>query len=87
MLVKKCKDKLIDAGKDWRQKEKGAAEDEIDSITDSVDMNLSKLWEIVEEKESGMGHPMGSKSQKQFSNWTTATKGAIELELTKKYPV
>ena len=32
-----------DAGKDWRQK-KWAAEDEMsDSITDSVDMNLSKL--------------------------------------------
>ena len=32
-----------DAGKDWRQKEKGAAEDEIDSNTNSVDMNVSKL--------------------------------------------
>ena len=39
-----------DAGKDWRQKEKGAAENEIDSITDSIDMNLSKLWEIVEDR-------------------------------------
>ena len=26
------------------------AEDEIDSITDSIDMNLSKLWEIVEDR-------------------------------------
>ena len=32
-----------DAGKDWRQKEKQAAENETDSITNSVDMNLSKL--------------------------------------------
>ena len=35
-----------DARKDWRQKEKRVAEDEIDSITNSVnstDMNLSKL--------------------------------------------
>ena len=23
----------------------------LDSITDSVDMNLSKLWEVVEERE------------------------------------
>ena len=30
--------------------EKGAAEDEMDSITDSVDMNLSKLWETVEDR-------------------------------------
>ena len=35
-----------DAGKDWRQKEKRTAEDEIlDSILDSMDMNLSKLQE------------------------------------------
>ena len=38
-----------DAGKDWRQQEKGAAEDEMDVI-DSTDMNLSKLWEIVKDK-------------------------------------
>ena len=39
-----------DAGKDWRQKEKDMAEEEIfiESITDSMDMNLSKLWEIDE---------------------------------------
>ena len=33
-----------DAGKDWRQKEKGVAEDKtVDNITDSMGMNLSKL--------------------------------------------
>ena len=32
-----------DAGKDWKQKEKRVAEDEmVDSITDSINMNLSK---------------------------------------------
>ena len=36
------------AGKDWRHKEKGVAEDEmVDDITNSADMNLNKLWEIV----------------------------------------
>ena len=48
-----------DAGKDWRQKEKQAAEDGwLDSITDSKDMNLSKLldtakgWSPQDHKES-----------------------------------
>ena len=35
------------AGEDWRQKEKGMAESEIDSITDSMDMNLSKPQEMI----------------------------------------
>ena len=37
-----------DAGEDWRQKEKGMAEDEmLDAIADSMDMRLSKLQEMV----------------------------------------
>ena len=31
-----------DAGKDWRWEEKGTTEDEMDGITDSMDMSLSK---------------------------------------------
>ena len=26
----------------------------LDSMTDSMDMNLSKLWEVVEEEEPGV---------------------------------
>ena len=32
----------------------------LDSITDSVDMNLSKLWEIVKDGEPGVLQSMGS---------------------------
>ena len=39
-----------DTGKDWRREEKGMAEDEIDSITDSMNMNLSQLWKTVENR-------------------------------------
>ena len=41
--------KDTDAGKDGRQK-KGAAEDEMVSITNSMDMNLSKLQEIGKDR-------------------------------------
>ena len=40
-----------DAGKDWRWEEKGMTEDEMDGITYSVDMNLSKVLEIVKDRE------------------------------------
>ena len=36
-----------------KAEEKSMEEDEIDSITDSVDMNLSKFHEIVEDREVG----------------------------------
>ena len=42
-----------DAGKDWRQEEKGMTEDEmLDGITDSMDMILSQFWEMVKDREA-----------------------------------
>ena len=40
-----------DTGKDWGQEEKGATEDEMDGITDSMDMNLNRLYETVKDRE------------------------------------
>ena len=61
-----------DAGKDWRHKDKGAAEDEmLDSITDSLVMNLSKLREIVKDREAWCATVHGvTKSWTWLSNWT-----------------
>ena len=43
------------------------------SITDSMNVNLSKLQEIVKYAEPGVMQCMGSQSGTQLSNWTTAT--------------
>ena len=58
-----------DVGKNWRQKKKRVAEDEIVSITDSIDKNLSKLWET--QGSLACHSPRVTKSQTQLSSWTT----------------
>ena len=62
-----------DAGRDWGQEEKGTAEDEMagNGITDSIDLSLSDLRELVMDREAWRAAIHGvSKSRTRLSDWT-----------------
>ena len=61
--------KDLDAGREWGQEEKGMTEDEMDGITDLMNMSLSELWELVMDREAWRAVIHGvAKSQTRLSD-------------------
>ena len=64
--------KELDAGKDWRQEEKGPQRmRKLDGITDSMDMSWSNFWKMLKDREPWHAavHGVG-KSQTQLNDLT-----------------
>ena len=59
-----------DARKDWGQEEKGTTEGEMVGISDSMDMGLGRLWELVMDRETWCAVIQGVTKSQTRLKWT-----------------
>ena len=73
-----------DVGKDWEQLRRGRQRISwLDGITDSMDMNLSRPWEIVKDREAlAVAVHEVAMIWTQLSDWKTTTRH-IRIKLPK----